>query len=649
MTPALAGDPYDYPSPPNLGAVQTLPVFLGAAGRLTLGQQRQIVDEALDLVQNVYVHLPLKRAIHAIDPVQRLRLLERRLTIGETPLKERRFHDEMIAIFTSLRDLHTNYILPEYFASHVAFLPFYLEEFFDDQASEQPRYVVIKLVPGFEHPQFKPGAVVKYWNGIPMDRAVELNADRNAGSNADARHARGLESMTIRPMMMSLPPDEEWVVLGYEADGQDLEIRLPWRVFSPDPQTGVARAPSGRSAAAQAVGMDFLTETVRRARVQIFVPDLADKKRALHAMRAYGATGRADTVIDPKTTSSMPDILGFREVTTPSGRFGYLRIFSFAPPDDQDASGFVDAFVAEVIRIIGRLPQNGLIVDVRGNGGGIIMAGELLLQLFTPRPIAPARFDFVNTLLIGQLTGTFDELKPWAASVAQAVETGSVYSQAYPLTPESDANALGQRYQGPVVLITDARCYSTTDIFAAGFQDHAIGPVLGAAGNTGAGGANVWDYGTLQAALPRVFKALPRGMSMRVAVRRCTRRAKMAGMPLEELGVVPDARHKMTRNDLFHDNVDLIAQAATLLKGQKVRTLSGTLEILAGDRRLLLKTQNVSRVDVYLNQRPTLTLDVKDGASKVDLPARPQALTGVYLEGFDADQLVATCRVPVPK
>ncbi|MCA1680583.1 MAG: hypothetical protein LC777_17345, partial [Actinobacteria bacterium] len=36
----------------------------------------------------------------------------------------------------------------------------------------------------------------------------------------------------------------------------------------------------------------------------------------------------------------------------------------------------VDAFIAEVVRILGLLPQRGLIVDVRGNGGGIIMAGE---------------------------------------------------------------------------------------------------------------------------------------------------------------------------------------------------------------------------------------------------------------------------------
>ena len=67
-------------------------------------------------------------------------------------------------------------------------------------------------------------------------------------------------------------------------------------------------------------------------------------------------------------------------------------------------------------------------------------------------------------------------------------------------------------------MVTDALCYSTTDIFAAGFQDHHIGPVLGTSGNTGAGGANVWTHELMREFLPDgPFKALPRNAAMRVA------------------------------------------------------------------------------------------------------------------------------------
>ena len=120
--------------------------------------------------------------------------------------------------------------------------------------------------------------------------------------------------------------------------------------------------------------------------------------------------------------------------------------------------------------------------------------------------------------------------------------TGTTFSQGFPVVSEKDANSLGQRYFGPVVLITDARCYSTTDIFAAGFQDHDIGPILGTAGNTGAGGANVWlfsDIAQFLSQTPFALKPLPKGCSIRVAMRRTTRVKANSGVPVEDLGVVP--------------------------------------------------------------------------------------------------------------
>ena len=621
---------------PAIGNIQKLPEFLAASGKLTLDEQKLIVDTALDMIGELYVHLPLKRAMHAIDPLQSLRLLQRQLDNATAPMKERLFHNRMIGIFISLRDLHTNYILPEYFASYVAFLPFYLEEFWE---GDQCHYVVSKLMDGFTHPDLKAGAVVTYWNGIPMDHAVELNAEKNAGSNPDARHARGLENMTIRPMSMSLPPDEEWVVIGYELDGQSHETRIPWQVYKPDAQ-GFAPAPVQSGAVARAIGMDYLTETVRRTKVRLFHREVSDKARALKAAHTYGAVEQAPA-FDLAKTSSMPDILAFRTIPSPEGDLGYLRIYSFAPPDELgDPDQFVESFCAEVVRILGLLPQNGLILDVRGNGGGIILAGERLLQLFTPKHIVPERFDFINSQMTRVLVESSDDLAVWRSSIAQSIETGATYSQGFPLTPEEDANAIGQIYQGPVVLITNALIYSTTDIFAAGFQDHNIGPILGVDGNTGAGGANVWPYEYVQQLLgDKFFKALPKGTSMRVAMRRSTRVGAMTGVPLEDLGLNLANSHRMTRNDVFQDNVDLIAQAASLLKGVKARTLSGSV----GAAGLKIQSKGLSRVDVYVNGRPAASLDVKDGETVTTLT--PPAGSKVSLAGFDGDELVVTRRV----
>ena len=65
-----------------------------------------------------------------------------------------------------------------------------------------------------------------------MPRAVELAGARNAGSNPDARLARGLARLTIRPLAKALPPDEEWVTVHYktEPDKPPRSLRAPWRV-----------------------------------------------------------------------------------------------------------------------------------------------------------------------------------------------------------------------------------------------------------------------------------------------------------------------------------------------------------------------------------------------------------------------------------
>ena len=113
----------------QLGDVQTLKEFRSSAGRLTLGDQKAIVEVAMIVLEEAYVHLPLKIAMHAVNPVRRLRILQNCLEESrpDTMNPELDFHKEMLDIFTSLRDLHTNYILAEPFSNRFAILPFLVE------------------------------------------------------------------------------------------------------------------------------------------------------------------------------------------------------------------------------------------------------------------------------------------------------------------------------------------------------------------------------------------------------------------------------------------------------------------------------------------------------------------------------------------
>ncbi|MGA9598420.1 MAG: amidohydrolase family protein, partial [Acidimicrobiia bacterium] len=507
-----------------------------ATGLLSLEDRKLLVDQARVLLEDAYVHLQLKRSMHAVEPIQRLRLLRHELERNtESSVEpEAQFHRKLTEIFTDLRDLHTNYLLPSPFKEHTAFLPFLAEECFDPDGTAH--YLVTKLAPDFNHPTFTPGAELLYWNGTPIRAAIQANADRQAGSNPAASFSRGLDALTIRPLIRSLPPDEEWVVITYRAaDGRELELRLDWKVWAPGDAPGVDPDGGASMDTAATLGYDIQTDAVNQARKMLYAP------ASIRAETSIGAR-MVDMGADVLATT-MPTIFRAREVTTPAGTFGYVRIFSFNVPD-------ADGFVAEFVRLAEQLPGSGLIIDVRNNGGGLITAAERLLQVLTPQRIEPSPAQFATTPLMRRLVeghspspldATFD-LSAWEPSIDLAVQTGAAYSTAHPITEPSSANTIGQRYHGPVVLITDALCYSATDMFAAGFQDHDIGSVVGVADATGAGGANVWTHELLRALLAATgdnpLAPLPHGAGMRVAVRRTLRVGAQSGTPVEDLGVV---------------------------------------------------------------------------------------------------------------
>ena len=93
--------------------------FLSVSERragLSRRERLRIVEQARVLMEMNYVHLPMKRAIHAIDPIQHLKLLKLQLAEWNVALESTlAFHRRMLSIFGSTRDLHTLYLLPEPF------------------------------------------------------------------------------------------------------------------------------------------------------------------------------------------------------------------------------------------------------------------------------------------------------------------------------------------------------------------------------------------------------------------------------------------------------------------------------------------------------------------------------------------------------
>ncbi|MFC1835090.1 S41 family peptidase [Thermodesulfobacteriota bacterium] len=622
---------------------EDLPTFLARPDRLDGSQQIKIVQQALVLISGNYVHLPLKRAMHAVDPVQRLRLFKRRLeqTPEANKLPDVEFHRELTEIFNALRDRHTVYVRPKPFNGMTAFLPFLIEDCYENK---KRKYLVSHLMQGFdESPHFVPGVEVVYWNGVPIERAVLNAANRCTGSNAEARLARAIQTLTLRALSVSAPPDEEWVVVGFrKSRGILREIRVHWVVIPTPPKPVRRPKKADRHEHAMGLGFDLEQGIVHRTLRALFAPQvITAQKRAAKKVKQ----GQAFDDLE----SNMPQIFEARKVNAGHGRIGYVRIRSFHTADR-------GGFVSEFIRLLSCLPQNGLIIDVRGNGGGWVINAEMILQLLTPNRIEPQPFQFLNTPLNLEICRRNErpiqcDLSPWVESMERSLLTGEVFSSGFPMSDPLECNRIGQRYFGPVVVVTDALCYSATDVFVAGIKDHEIGRVLGVDGNTGAGGANVWNQIMLKdyfSSGKSRYTALPESANIKVAMRRAVRVGPRSGVPVEDLGVIPDEPHSMTRKDLLQDNVDLIKKAASILSKGPFRGLTVTTESTSDSHAAFVAaTQGISRLDVYLDDRPVDTVDVEKGQAWFQVAKLPGGGNTLEIRGFDGPLLVARYRTIV--
>jgi hypothetical protein len=371
---------------------------------------------------------------------------------------------------------------------------------------------------------------------------VELAGAQSLGNSPDARRALGLQLLTARDLATDPLPDAEWVTIGFRMPrGREEEIRFKWLVTE--------RPPSPSASPERAEIFKFL-----------FAPETLKKPPS----RLKGLA------------SKMPGYFRAKAVRTPYGRFGYIRIFSFDVAKAED-------LVCEFLRLIQlkRFPKNGLIIDVRDNGGGRTEAAEMLLQFICPvNPIVPQGVYFRNspqTLELCQLQRTNQKegprgLAPWIESIQRSLETSAMFSANFHRNDQGKCNLAKphQKYPGKVIVITNALCYSATEFFAAGFQDHG-GKILGVDTVTGGGGATVRTHDELRNYFAQSsespFQALPHKIGFRVAYRRSQRVRAQAGNDVEDFGVRPNYFYRMSRDDALDGNFDLICCAASYLAG----------------------------------------------------------------------------------
>ncbi len=658
---------------PNL-SIESLQNFAGKQHerRLKPDERILIIEQAKQLFEHFYVHAPFKQRTGSPNPLEVLAKLRETLEDGD----ESDFHQLMLMLFLSQKDAHTLYGLPAPFRNSLAFLPFQIQSFTDETGTK--RFVVSRLMKGFVQADFEVGVEVVGWSGKPILDAVRESAEAEVGGNEAAFLANGLTRMCLRPLTYAVAPEQFEETIAYIPlkggdSKQTKQITLPWGVSTGMDTMKTFGDGTGSSA-------DQVVQK-RKGSMVIWSPDKC-------AYEYGGDSGEMDSKFKEIFEFQYPEgpkRPGFMNpahlpcALHPNARYGYIRVKNFDL--HFQGPGTREGEVAEEFKRLLEIQMDhapdGLVLDLRGNPGGNVKAAEAMLQMLTPKRIQPAKFHWRLNETVRQALERvralsnksaaldeaeqkiFDSLAPefeaWDQDLDpdMAAKLPEFLTSGRQVTEEADANDIGQVYQGPVVLLVDAFTYSAGDIFAGGFQDHEIGPILGIDTATGGGGATVKRHeDLLQNLAPNAgvpLQQLPVGVTMTVAVLRSTRVFGFEGTAIEGIGVVPDKLHVPTRRDVLDGNPELMAKATRLLgQGKAYRLQVEEANHVDGGLALRIRRTGFEKLDWRLNLKMKAHASGKEGKWRIEAgfdPAADQELTLFGLDG--AEKLVVATRAKI--
>ncbi|MBX2857183.1 MAG: hypothetical protein KTR17_00855 [Cellvibrionaceae bacterium] len=518
---------------------------------LTSDQKRVLSEQAQFLLKDLYVHRFEKLAFYPglEDPVPQIaNIVENADSLSTAEIEE-----GIYRIFAAQRDLHLNYLFPEPHASYRSFLPLTFTRtanFFDRfevRVSAVNADLFAEYAPGQQVPEL--GDRIVAYDGLSIDAAVERQKQTAQGANEFGGFTRALGQMTFVSHFLHLKPERDTISITFEKStrspyfhGRRYTITLPWLVQFTAPE-------EVRSLNAPETKKKFDPKRFNEAR-EVWQEEYNDFVRSV---------GLEETSDYPNLPTAEP-VLTWGRIENRYGEFGYLRLTSFVPQ-----TGVANT-IAEIRRLL--LEEfddtDGLIFDVRNNGGGFISLADELSQLFMPNEADVIKARLLNTEL--NLSVFNDNVfgpnvlgENWNQVINEAAGNGELYTELAAFTTDSAANSRGQAYFKPVAVLANARSYSASDLFVCSMKDNRAALVFGEDLRTGAGGANVVNHGSFfNVLLPSVFEPLPPGHDMRVSWRQSVRFGPAAGRIIEDFGCEANIDVSRTPRDLLQGNRDQI-------------------------------------------------------------------------------------------
>ena len=586
----------------------------------TASERQLLARQALFFLRELYVHRELKIQHFGagVDPLPRLE----KIRTEARELTNEELHEQISRVFLDLHDLHTNYLAPAPLKCASAFIPIR----FQSVKGRDERLLLASQKVKFKSELVEGIAVgdqLLEVDGMPAEEAVASLSPYSGGANPDAERTRSVQMLSMRSLAMQPVPKQDLVTLKLKGTAGSYTKEVPWQIMMSEEclhEGNDRRIP-------YVDRMDLAIDPYQRDFNRIFGPD--------HAITRWAPIAGAEEV---------SEVFDSALLKTPAGPLGYIRLkqFYWASPG-LDQGTVVDAFRRTVEESLKEAV--GIVVDIRGNPGGLITLAEKLVQLFSPSAIEPTTVRMLaNSMNREIFIKANGEENRWSESVKTAMAEGKAFAGPLAITPVSEANDMGQVWFRPVVVLTDANCYSACDLFAAEMKDSGAGVLIGLNASTGGGGANVMEYNTFHALFAdggeNPFLPLPHRQNMRVSWRQVIRSGKGSGKLIEDAGVESDFVVPLVPADIGAESKEMMRTLHRIID-----KLSPQFQSSLGERRgglVLLKNgstakwienvQGVDALELLIEGKTVASFNVPWSATPASVEVSVQGLSDEWAD-----------------
>ncbi|KNC99789.1 uncharacterized protein SPPG_05166 [Spizellomyces punctatus DAOM BR117] len=493
-------------------------------------------------------------------------------TVGNMTDKE--FHYTLAKHFLSLRDFHTNYYIPGQHSCFSFMTPYLFDFVQSNDIVNEPTVAVRfvaqdatfrKLVPK-DALDVKPGDLLVSVNGKTFREHWVQTQNMTGGANQFGGYRAALRLLTSMSGGTHPVPESDQVNFVFkQANGSLYNVTVPYIAVAD--RDCLADAPGGGSGGGPKGGTSFAPPPTRPSKRPKFnpklplaiMPDLGDNEIAGIVF--------PDDYANYNLRATASGIVKWTIYNNNNANLGFIRLASFTEVDVEPkvaVNAIRDLLVNEL------KDTAGLVIDVRGNGGGYIVTADTIPQFFVAdyEPTTARALISDNNEQIFVEKGA--EGQDWKATYLTA-NPGDKYTGTVSFTSKETANKIGQLYLKPVAVFNNAKCYSACDMFSAGMQDHEAALIIGEDATTGAGGANVIEHRSyLEEVLPEVYLPLPYqkpgeplrygAPDMRIAWRQSVRVKKNAGKLIEDIGIISDTVVRPVPSDFAEAEKGVLTQ-----------------------------------------------------------------------------------------